>query len=146
MCVNIYTMKKFIAFLLIAVIAINANAQVQRKHTQPAGADSATAAKASVDKMGRKDMLHELNLTKQQRLKMKALRQEGKAKMDAIKNDSKLSDSERTEKIKALKKEQMDGTMSVLNDEQKTKLKQMRKEKKGGKKGDKKDDMTMEEQ
>ncbi len=135
-------MKKIISLLLTVVVVINANAQVQRKHTVQNVKDTAATMNMADDKMKKKDMMRELNLTKQQRLKLKEMRQAGKAKMDEIENDSKLSDSEKKLKLKELKKQQMEGTMSVLNDEQKAKMKAMRKEQKGNKK----DNMEMKEE
>ncbi len=134
-------MKKIITLLLVAFITVNVNAQVQRKRAVQQTKDTAATAGRD-EQMNKKDMMRELNLTKQQKLKLKEMRQAGKAKMDEVQNDAKLSDSEKKAKMRELKKQQMENTMSVLNDEQKAKLKQMRREKKG----DKKDGMTMEEQ
>lgn len=128
-------MKKIISVLLVVVVMVNANAQVHRKHSVQNAKDTAATMNKADDKMKKKDMMRELNLTKQQRLKLKEMRQAGKAKMDEIENDPKLSDSEKKARLKELKKQQMEGTMSVLNDEQKAKMKTMQKEQKGNKKG-----------
>ncbi len=133
-------MKKIFFALLTTTIFFTANAQVQRKKTAlPADSTVNTSAKSSG---GKKEMFKELNLTKEQRVKLKELRQDGKAKMDEVQNDSKLSDADKQLKVKALKAEQLKITMALLNEEQKEKLKQQRKQKKG----QKDDDTMMEEQ
>ena len=53
------------------------------------------------------------------------------AKKEAIENDTSLKPEEKQVKLKELRREQMKNTMSVLSPDQKTKLLQMRKDKKG---------------
>lgn len=102
---------------------------MQRKKTTVSTDSTATAAPAKT-RGEKKEMMKELNLSKEQKIKLKNLKQDNKAKMDAVQNDASLSDAEKKAKLKELKKQQLLSTMSVLNEEQKAKLKQLRKDKK----------------
>jgi hypothetical protein len=126
-------MKKIIILLAGIIIVAAADAQVQRKRAVLPVTDSTKtdAAVTKNDRQRKKEMFKELNLSKEQRVKLKGVKQDGKAKIDAIQNDATLSDAEKKEKMKELKKQQLTSTMALLNDEQKAKLKQMLKEKKG---------------
>jgi Spy/CpxP family protein refolding chaperone len=127
-------MKKILALLVLCSVIITVNAQVQRKKTTPiADSAAATANKAADNKGGRKDMMKELHLTKLQKHKLKEMRLSGKTKMSEIQNDAKLSEEEKKTKLKELRKQQMESTLAVLNDEQKAKFKKMQKGKKQGK-------------
>ena len=77
-------------------------------------------------------MLKELDLSREQKIKLKELRQSMKEKKEAIENDDKLSGPEKETKLKELRKEQAKNTMSILTPEQKVKMLKMRKDKKGG--------------
>lgn len=135
-------MKKILALLLLCSVIVTANAQVQRKKTAVADSGAISTGKMAKTKGGHKEMMKELNLSKVQKVKLKGMRQDGKAKMDAVQNDPKLSAEEKKTKLKELKKEQLQNTLSVLNDEQKTKFKKIQKDKKQPKE----EDMKMEEQ
>ena len=121
-------LSSFIAFILIATISF---AQVQRKASTANKADSASST--ITDKKGRggtkKEMLKDLNLTKDQKLKLKETRKLAKDKKTAIENDEKLSAAEKETKLNELKKEQAKNTMGILNEDQKEKIKKTRKEK-----------------
>lgn len=137
-------MKKIFSLLLLCSVIITANAQVQRKKTAAADSAAATANKTADSKGGRKEMMKDLNLTKLQKHKLKEMRISGKTKMNEIQNDAKLSEADKKTKLKELHKQQMEGTLSVLNDEQKAKFKKMQKNKKQQKQGEM--EMGIEEQ
>lgn len=135
-------MKKIVSLLLLSSVIITANAQVQRKKTGAADSAAVSTSKAADGKGGRKEMMKDLNLTKLQKHKLKEMRLSGKTKMSEIQNDAKLSEADKKTKLKELHKQQMESTLSVLNDEQKAKFKKMQKNKKQQKQGE----MEMEEQ
>jgi hypothetical protein len=130
-------MKRLVALVILAAgMAQSITAQVQRTVTPKAKTDTAAAAAPAVnDKMKGKKMLKELKLTKEQKGKLKEQRQEAKSKNEAIENNDKLSQQEKDSQLKELKKEQVEKTGAILNDEQKEKLKKMRRHNKKEKPG-----------
>ncbi len=76
--------------------------------------------------------MKELDLTREQKIKLKEMRQLAQSKKEAIENDDKLSAPEKETKLKELRKEQAKNTLYVLSPEQKQKMLQLRKEKKSG--------------
>jgi hypothetical protein len=139
--------KLIIAFSLLLTVNL-ATAQVQRVKKVKAATDSTTlttspeatpAPQAKANKQSRREMIKELGLSREQKVKFRDMQQSNKAKKEAIESDDKLSDTEKKQKLKALKVEQLKATMAILNDEQKEKLKKMRQDKM-------EEDPTMEEQ
>lgn len=127
-------MKK-ITLVLLFICSISAGfAQVKRAKPAPAAKaqDSAAAVINTPASANKKEMMRELNLSKEQKIKLKAIKQEQKAKIDEVKNDPKLSADEQKAKLKALRMEQLKQTMAVLNDEQKARFKELRKQNKHG--------------
>jgi hypothetical protein len=123
-------MKKtafFVTFSLISVLSI---AQVQRAVT-PKPVDSAKGAGNNIaeknNRGDRKQMLRELNLTKEQRGKFKEMRQVNEAKRDEINNNDSLTQEQKDARLRELKRTQAQSTMSILNDEQKAKAMEMRR-------------------
>jgi hypothetical protein len=123
-------MKKIILFLFASIVLFAANAQTQRKKEKIA-TDSTLTTTPAKTRGQKKEMMKELNLSKEQKIKLRNLKRDNKTKMDAINNDAALTETDKKAKLKELKKQQLAATMSVLNEEQKAKLKQLRKEKKG---------------
>ena len=122
-------MKQLIALLTFSFIFSLSFAQVQRQKKAIASNDSSivnSAQKADTG-LNKREMMKELNLTREQKLKIKAFRQDTQAKKEAIENDTSLKPEEKQVKLKELRREQMKNTMSVLSPDQKTKLLQMRK-------------------
>ena len=137
-------MKKTSLLLLLVFCMAFSFSQVQRAKPVAKAADSTATAvyNKKADRGSKKDMMKELNLSKEQKGKMKELNQANKAKMQELMNDDKLSQDEKKTKMKALRMEQLKNTMAILNEEQKAKLKQLRMQKQ--KEG--KDDGEMQEQ
>lgn len=123
--------KIFLSATFLLAITVT-QAQVRRAG-RPAMAKDSTGAvtgmRGGADRQDRKEMMRELGLSKEQKLKFRDMQRDNKAKREAIENDEKLSDTERKEKLRALKLEQMKATDNILNDEQKEKMKKMRREK-----------------
>ncbi len=76
---------------------------------------------------GKRELAADLNLSKEQKIKVKSIRESYKAKGNAVRNDATLSKEIRKEKIKELMKAQQEEMKTVLTPEQQTKLKSNRK-------------------
>lgn len=126
-------MKKIISLIIFSFIITFTFAQVQRKTAVANKKDSASVAaeRKQTSRGEKKQMVKDLDLNKEQKSKLKEIRQSAKAKKEAIENDEKLSADEKQAKLKELQREQAKSTMTILNDEQKEKMKKMRKNKKG---------------
>ena len=117
-------MKKWLILSLFNFIYFLAFAQVERKVTTLNQVDTLLKnPDQTFNKMAERNKLRkELNLTKEQLVQMKEIRQSGKSRIAAIKNDKKLNADEKRIKLKEQKKEQFQRTMNILNDEQKQKM------------------------
>ena len=73
----------------------------------------------------------ELGLSQEQKDQMKQIREQQRAKRDAIRDDDSLSLEQRRAKMRELRKETRTQVDGVLTPEQKAKLKQARKEHRG---------------
>ena len=122
-------MKKTALLFVLPFIALLSFAQVQRVVT-PKPVDSTIHSSENGseknNKADRKQMFRELNLTKEQRAKIKEIREANKAKRDAIDSDDKLTQEQKDARLKELKREQAQSTLTILNDEQKAKVKSRR--------------------
>ena len=107
-------MKKFIAATFaLAIFSFAANAQQTREVKSPRNSE-----------MGQhKDrMMKGLDLTDAQKTEMKAAREAGKVKMDAIQSNSSLSDAQKQTQLKALKQEQQNKMQALLTPAQKASM------------------------
>lgn len=139
-------MKKIIAFALSLTFVSISFAQVQRntgtskqqvlagKTPSGTAVQNATAQEAQKNKMRRKQMMHELKLTREQKGKLKETNRAAKAKMNEIKNDPALSDADKKAKLKELRAGQQKSTAALLTDEQRAKLKELQQKNHPGKK------------
>lgn len=82
------------------------------------------------DRMERKEMLKELNLTDAQKVSMKEARNLQQESKRAIENDASLSPEQKSRKLKELRVAQMKKMKTILTPEQLEKFKQMQKDKK----------------
>jgi protein CpxP len=80
-------------------------------------------------------MMKELNFSDEQKVKMKELKASTKLRKEAILNDSKLTEEQKHEQMKALHKERADQMNSFLSPDQRKKMKEfklkMKEERKG---------------
>ena len=125
-------MKKISFVLLLVFSCVISFAQVKRTKPAPVAKpqDSAAVSNTRPDGVKRKEMMQELNLSKEQKSKLKEIKLAHKAHMDEVQNDTKLSAEEKKVKLKALKMEQLKKTMAALNEDQKAKMKAMRRQNK----------------
>ena len=118
-------MKKIILIALVCLTSFGSFAQIQRKVTK----DTTVAGREQ--KANKKKQMAELNLTKEQRGKMKEMAQANKAAKGDIENDQTLTDAQKKEKLRAIKKGSAQNMQTILTPEQKQKWMQMRKQRKG---------------
>jgi Spy/CpxP family protein refolding chaperone len=139
-------MKKITSLLVATILLITTTqAQIQRSKPVKSAADSVAvtatdATPAMVNEMpekaSRKDkraMMKELNLSRTQLKQLKGMRQDAKAKKDAIESNTQLSEEEKKKQTKMVKLEQLKKMKEILSPEQIQKLKEMRKQKAGDK-------------
>lgn len=126
---KIYSMKITSLILFLFCFMITAAAQVERKPAVVTKTDTVSFSPAGKnDQKSRKDMLKELDLTKEQRSKLKEIRRENMAKKEAIENNSQLTEQEKKKQLKDLQQEQAKNIQAILTDEQKEKFKAKRQE------------------
>ncbi len=124
-------MKKGTLFLVSTLISLLSMAQVQRTGTPSRKTDSVATTQGvnnAGNDMNKKKMMRELDLTKEQKIKLKEVRQANKAKQESISNDDKLTPEQKDAKMRELRKAQAQNMQGILNEEQKEKMKTMRQE------------------
>lgn len=116
-----------ILFIFILFSSLLSAAQVERKSPPPKQADSVIANpdQLATNKTTRKDILKELDLTREQRLKIKEIRNGNLAKKTAIENDSLLTDKEKKLRLREIQKIQAEKLQSILTAEQKEKFRRL---------------------
>ena len=120
-------MKKYIGIsLLMLITGYVSLAQVQRTPVKQKTDSSAIVIEPEKNKDSRKEMFRELNLSREQKIKMKEINQSMKASKEAIENDTALSETEKKAKLRVLKKEQVQKIQALLTEEQKVKFQQLR--------------------
>ena len=120
-------MKKYIGIsLLILMTGYISLAQVQRTPVKQKTDSSAIVIEPEKNKDSRKEMFRELDLSREQKIKMKEINQSMKASKEAIENDTALSETEKKAKLRALKKENIQKIQAILTEEQKIKFQQLK--------------------
>jgi len=131
-------MKKAMMFIVFCFAGFSTFAQIQRKVADTNKiAGTGQKQNAVVNDLAsfskKKDqlkMLKELNLTKEQKGKLKETRQANEAKRALILNDGSLTEDQKQAQLKAIKRSGALDLQGILNEEQKKKMKYMRKERK----------------
>ena len=116
---------KMLLLLIFTILTSFSFSQVQRK-TRPLGLKDTVEVVKGSDEMDKKEMMRELNLTREQKIKMKEIRQSGKAKKETIDNDDTLTPEQKKEKLKELRKEQLQKVQAILTVEQREQMRAMR--------------------
>lgn len=95
--------------------------------------ESRKVAKERGKEMGekKKQAYKDLNLSSEQSAKLKAQREASKAKMEAIRNNSSLTEEQKKAQMKELKKASHADMKNILTTEQMQKMQQMKKERHG---------------
>lgn len=122
-------MKIPVIAFFFSVITIAASAQIERRpFVVKADSAQTTSSDTKVDKQSRRDRFKELDLTREQKGKLKEIMQAGKAAKDANENDTKLSDEDKKKQKRALQKAQMQKIQTILTTEQLAKFKASRQD------------------
>ena len=117
-------MKIPVIILSILFSNLISNAQIKREPAVTAKTDTISFSSANTnEKMNRKDRLKELELTREQKIKMKEIRQSNQAAKAAIENNTGLSEEEKKKQLRALQKEQAQKVQAILTEEQRAKFK-----------------------
>lgn len=100
-------------------------------------AEGRKAAKEDRKEMGekRKDAFKDLNLTADQSAKLKAQREASKAKIEAIKSNSSLTEDQKKAQVKEVMKSSKADMKNILTAEQMKKMQDMKKDRHGKGKG-----------
>ena len=107
-------------FLILLLSSVITFAQVER--VPQAKTDSLSGTSIP----GKKDLIKDLDLSKEQKIKLKEIRQAGKARKEGIENNSQLTEPEKKKQLRELQKEQALQVQAILTDEQKEKFKTKR--------------------
>jgi Spy/CpxP family protein refolding chaperone len=83
---------------------------------------------------GRAQAFERLNLTQDQKSKLQSLRQTERTQIDAIRNNSSLTDEQKKQQIADLRKNDRQQFLAVLTPEQQAQMKEMRQDR-GGRRG-----------
>ncbi|MFT4093136.1 MAG: hypothetical protein QM640_05815 [Niabella sp.] len=128
-------MKKAI-FLAAAISALSITATYAQDTDAPPPPPKEKKEGGDRKGPGGMKMYEDLNLTQEQKDKIKAIEDENRPKLQAIRQDASLSDDDKRSKSMELRKAQKEKIDEILTPEQKTKLdekmKKMREERKGG--------------
>ncbi len=113
-----------IPFIISVLVftTLGLSAQIERKPVEiKKDSPAVLAATATYNKKSRREKLEELDLTREQKLKLVDLRQANQTAKTTIENNSNLSDQEKKKQLRDLQKEQAQKLMSILTEEQKAK-------------------------
>ena len=117
-------MKLPVFIFLVFLSSISASAQIERKPvTIKIDSAQTTGNDNKVDKQSRKDRLKDLNLTREQKMKLKGIRQANESAKSTIENNSQLSETEKKKQLRELQKTQAQKVQAILTEEQKAKFK-----------------------
>jgi periplasmic protein CpxP/Spy len=123
-------MKKLVVLgLVICLFAISSSAQVERVYADSSKREVRSKGASKGDK---REMMKELNLSRDQMKQMRALKQETKAKMEDLKTQNKLTMEEKKANIKVIQEERRAKLKMILSAEQFAKMEAKLKEKKAG--------------
>ena len=118
----------------LTAIAMTAFALTLGANVSFADTPSASSTTAGIAQPGHKHgdghLMKELGLTKDQLAQIKTIRNDIKPKVEAIKNDTTLSEADKKAKLKELRKATRTQIEAVLTPEQRDKLKQLREARK----------------
>jgi Spy/CpxP family protein refolding chaperone len=120
-------MKKLIVVSFVAcVFTLSSTAQVERTYADSSKKEMRQKGVGAQDK---REMMKELNLSRDQMKQMRTLRQETKAKMEDLKAIDNITPEEKKVKIKAIQEERKTKLKTILSAEQYAKLEAKLKEK-----------------
>jgi len=127
-----YTKTMLTVAGLLALGTFSPRVFAQSGQDQPS---KATAATQPTQKMHKHDegMFADLNLTDDQKAQIKKIHEDAKAKADAVKADTALTDADKKIKFREIRKSAMADSRKVLTAEQLAQLKEKMKERRAAK-------------
>lgn len=119
-------MKKNLLVFLMIIMVLNVSAQIERKPTviKPDSVKLVAPFKPT-NQPNRSGQLKDLDLTKEQLILLKAIRETTVKAKAIIENDTIITDSEKKKQIRVLQKEQAKKMQAILTPEQQMKFKQV---------------------
>jgi len=117
---------------MLALGTIAPRAFAQSGQEQPSNPPAATQPTPGMHKHG-EGMFADLNLTEDQKAQIKKIHEDAKAKADAVKADTTLSDADKKAKFREIRKSAMMESKKVLTAEQRAQLKEKIKERRAAK-------------
>jgi|GEM_PF-913310 len=119
--VMVFMLAVFMGQLVFAQDAKPAEMNKTGEREMPGG-----KGRHKMHKHEKREMMKQLNLSEEQKTKLKEMNAGNKEKKQAILNDTKLTEEQKKEQLRAIKKEQATNMQTVLTDEQKAKMKEVR--------------------
>jgi Spy/CpxP family protein refolding chaperone len=117
-------MKYPVIILALLICNLSLSAQIERKAgVVKSDSTQTTSSDTKVDKQSRKERFKELDLTKEQKGKLKEIMQANKAAKEVIENNTQLSDQDKKKQLRELQKAQMQKIQAILTPEQREKFK-----------------------
>lgn len=117
-------MIKLITTCCICFIAINCSAQIQRtavstySKISPKDPSDTTFKSGSVNAKNQKQIFREIGLRKEQKDKLKTIRQNAKSQKEAIINNDSITNKEKGNKLKLIRQETDAAIKNILTAEQ----------------------------
>ncbi|MBL0057305.1 MAG: hypothetical protein IPP31_14270 [Chitinophagaceae bacterium] len=122
-------MKKILIISMLFFCFRYTEAQIRRNPVITGTTDTAGVTTASPEAGTPRNtlrMARELNLTREQLMRLKAIRLDIQARQQALENDPALSETDRKSRLLALRQERMESNRKILSAEQQTRIQAFR--------------------
>jgi Spy/CpxP family protein refolding chaperone len=121
------------ALLALGTFAPQAFSQSAQQSNPPAATQPSPDQHGSHMRGHGEQLFADLNLTDEQKAQIKKIHEDAKAKSDAVRADSALSDADKKSKLREIRKSAMADSKKVLTAEQQAQLEQKMKERREAK-------------
>lgn len=118
-------MKKIAFLSLLLALAFSGFSQVKKDRTKLSDSTKQSIREAMKNRKDKNGRMAELNLSREQKKQVRDLKKEDEAAKESINNDKTLTEEQKKEKLKELRKARQEKIKSMLTPEQKEKLKSM---------------------
>jgi glucosamine 6-phosphate synthetase-like amidotransferase/phosphosugar isomerase protein len=117
-------MKITVVILFLSLASLTTSAQIERKPAViKTDSTQTNGNNTQGDKQSRKERFKELDLTREQKGRLKEIMQANKASKETIENNTQLSGQEKKKQMRELQKAQMQKIQAILTPEQIEKFK-----------------------
>ena len=138
-------MKKITTILLLSFTTAISFAQVQRDAPLPGNNTSTDSVNSQTKGPTFKQQIQALNLTKDQKIQIRQMRQDSKANREMIMANDSLTQDQKQMLLKALRKQSAASFNAVLTDDQREKWQAMKAERKNNKNNQQENEAMEEE-